>query len=119
MGVEKQKVKIRQIMPQDLGPEEFAKYQEQVEKDDPAELEKERKRVKIKLAVYGKGLFGKEFLTQIDPMVSQMSVADCKSLCYHLDTKGPKALIQMVQNHQKELERKAAAAESGTGENNQ
>lgn len=106
MKTEKQKFRIRQITPEDLGVEELAKYSEQVANDDPEELARERKRVKFRLAAYGKGLFGKAFLDQIDPMVNQMSVADCKSLCYHLETKGPRALIQMVEKHQKEVDEK-------------
>ena len=105
MKRETQKVKIKQYMPEDLGAEECTKYRDQIANDDPQELERERKRVLFKLSIYGKGMFGKDFINQMKPMVENMSVADCKNLSYNLDTKGKMGLIQMLKRHQKEVER--------------
>lgn len=105
MKREQQKVRIKQFMPEDLGEEECTKYRDQIANDDPQELEQERKRVLFKLSIYGKGMFGKDFINQMKPMVENMSVADCKSLSHTLDTKGKMGLVNMLKKHQKEVER--------------
>lgn len=79
-------------------------YASEVAKEDPEELEKARGRLMTILRVKCKSL-GPGALAQIQPMVYNMSIADCNNMYKVINEKGIFGMLSMVTKHNKEMKK--------------